>query len=263
MMRAVAPNGDSVQSSTKPLISTVASIGSLEDTLSILRGSPSAYDLSEVVTFLVTNVDSHLAVKASQVANLLIAKTIPEWWHALETDSELLSTKHTLIDYLCSIANLNLLLSRLKQLTTEAQSSVTATQASLGNAVAIQLDVLENVLNGDEVLDRLLRRSVKSATQTRQETDRKEIVSLLSSGCLIAAVAEAEDTQKGSGQGRPRSWIGHGSDYCAWLARNIGTTLLNHKDGAVSVPVVAHIFGKGLMLGYQGSRPMVLRCLHC
>lgn len=252
MIRVMALDGNSTKSRAKPLISTVASITTLVDALSVLRDSPSAYDLSEVITFLVTNPDSRSTVKASQVVNLLVAKIIPVWWHALEADSELSSTRDGLVDYLCDIASVNLLVSRLKQLVTEARNSSTTNHAAPGNEIPIQLNVLDNVLSGDEVLNQLLRRSGKFSTPTRQETDRKDIVSLLSSGRLIALVAEAEDTQKSSSQDRPRSWIGHGSDYCAWLARNLGTTLMNHDNVAISVPVAAQTFGKALMLGYQG-----------
>ena len=232
---------------------TKRTIKNIDDVILVLRDSPSSIELKTAVDFLRSRGEKHHDAKVSQAANVLVTEIIPDWWNNIQLDSDLKSLRKSLVEYLCDVTCLSRLFSRVRLLTSEARKSSSAGQSS---SLSILIDILENVLQGDTVVLRLYWRCLDGASRPQQEARWKEATSLLSSGRMIATVAEAEDVIASNVKSRGPSWISQGPMYAQWLAGNLSAALLGRTQdeiATINLPSLAAMLGKSLMLGYQGD----------
>jgi telomere length regulation protein len=245
------PTQPDINSST-----TSRDVTTIADAVTVLQDSPSANELSVALSFLTNSVDRSQDAKVFQAANVVVSQIITSWWDHVSGGNNFKDLKHELLDYLRRITCIGLLVSRLKALVSALKNSSDTEGTLSGEETRPALDVLAQVLNGDDVVQLLYERSSLAPTVPRQDAGWKEIVSLLSTGRIISIVAEAEDALKMKSQTSESSWLSQGSVYSKWLGRNISKMLSMRTDDerlADSHRAAAGLLAKSLMIGYQGT----------
>ena len=227
-----------------------------EDALEALRSRPDRERLHGILKHLTTHdgfsvpftLHNPVPVQA-RIINVLLNTILPDFWSTLQEQDVSL-----LISCFQNITGLNAVTARLRLLASQGTSTKGSAQA-----IADTLELASAIFSGDVLLLdvwRNLRDAV--ADQTRRDLAWKEVVNLLGSGKLIAAVAQAEDVIKTDTSTRRRnvSRLSSGSEYAAWLGRNIAVMVQDaHDAGSISpssaLEHAAQLLAKALHLGHS------------
>ena len=237
------------------------SSSSPEEALHILRSQP---DLDELVHTL-KQLHSHafqpnFNVHApgplqAQITNNLLTTVVPNFWPVLKDKHSRLLT-----GCLTNVAGFNAVVSRLRLL--GSRLGPLSQKHGNSNEVAVEdlLDVAKNLFSGGFVLSQLWQNLQTSVLDdVRRSMSWKEIVNLVASGKVIAAVAQAEDAAQSAGNVHAKTnRLANGAEYSAWIGRNISHMICPQKvAGEVSVEnaqvATAQVFAKALNLGYSNS----------
>ncbi|KAK4550045.1 hypothetical protein LTR36_003012 [Oleoguttula mirabilis] len=183
----------------------------------------------------------------AQIINALVNVTIPTFWSVLKDGDKAL-----LVACLSNITGINALVAKLR-------SSASATGSQGAPLLSDLLDVADRLFHGDDFVLGLLQHLTSSPVvdKVKCEIVRKEVVNVLGSGKVVAAAAQAEEAvRKQDGSVRTTSrWLSKGSDYSAWLGRNIAQLVIR-DDGqadARTAETAAQLLGKALNMGYPGA----------
>ena len=228
----------------------------INDVLRVLENGPSEASLATSIKYLGKLEYGKANTKASQAANLLVTRVVPDWWERLSEHRESRVLKENLLEYLRSPKNLALITSRLKTVIAAIKATAQANDGVTGGELRVLLEVLAQVLEGNAVLFQLFEKCMKAIDDIQQRIAWKETASLVASGRIISIVAEAEDVLKSRHENAPSSWLSQGDEYCKWLARNLSFATLQSrevgKDTLSAARYLADALGKALLLGYQG-----------
>ncbi|WPH02342.1 Hypothetical protein R9X50_00520500 [Acrodontium crateriforme] len=198
----------------------------------------------------------------SQIINTLLTIIIPNFWNVLDK-----SKKALLALCLSNISGINALIAKLRS----HAESLTRPQTS-SESLSDLLDVISHIIRGDDFIAKLWQ-SNNSAVEdaTRRSLAWKEIVNLLGSGKIVAAVAQAEYTlnQTGKSQNSSTRWLGNGQDYSSWLGQNIAEFVKfdgGEETGkfAQRSEAAGQILLKSLALGYPARliNSLMRVCIH-
>ncbi|KAK5120341.1 hypothetical protein LTR85_006280 [Meristemomyces frigidus] len=186
----------------------------------------------------------------AQIINTLITSTTPTFWPTLDDGDKAL-----LVACLSNITGINAVVARLRSAANEIEGHKNGDARSLRD----MLDVADRLFCGDNFVLALLQHLVPSLVTVgvKLEIARKELIDVVGSGKVIAATAQAEEAIAGhtSNVRKAVSWLSKGSDYNAWLGRNIALLVIEDNDlpAARTVEASGHLLGKALNIGYPGS----------
>jgi telomere length regulation protein len=240
-----------------------------EEALKILKDGPDINEVQGVLKFLLDTKHESFDVKApsaiaAQIIQVLVSQIAPDFWTQLRDDRSLKATKRAFIDSIRSVSGLGAILSRLKLLVAATKNNPQAGDQYISpEQVRILIELIEELLDGDEFILKIWKGTLSSAstTATRHAIMWREFISLVATSRLLATVAEAEDILQKSQGKSVGSWVAKGSEYTRWLGRNIAHMVSTAKFDAVEEWTAAGgMCSKALVLGYTG-RP--LQCYFC
>lgn len=240
---------------------------SADEVLHILRSHPDEDAVIDLLLFL--NQQSQKTAgfeiksptpSSAKVINELINTTLPDFWDSSENFNRLV------LECLRSVAGIGAILARLRLLTSQHASSQQSvkgkgeTTRPLADVISIFSQLLSSNSLAQHVLadiDRLVENQAKRILLW------KEFLTLVGTGKIVAAVAEAEDMVKSVASQHDPSWLSDGSKYSAWLGRNVCTMMQSSFKEASARKTIAQLCGKALGMGYPGRRIEHLSHLSC
>ncbi len=231
-----------------------------DDAVEILKSQPDFQDFVAVLQYLQYGIDGRhdfnvraFGHQASRIINVLATVTILERWVSLNTKplfKEDAKARQMFLSCFTCVAGLGALHARIKTLTALAGSTENSPAASLGLEDTIA--VLNNVLQTSSFLSRILHDTIAFYGKISQRhLIWQEFSSFVTGGKILSAVAEARPFVE-SDINNDSEWLGDGSEYSKWLARNIchAATTATAKDKEVW-PMLAQMLKRGLSLGYR------------
>ncbi|KIW92026.1 uncharacterized protein Z519_07008 [Cladophialophora bantiana CBS 173.52] len=233
-----------------------------DDALEILRNQPNSEELAAVLQYLQYGIEGrhdfniHVpSPKASQIINVLVTVTVPDHWFHLQpatlssADAQL---KAILVSSLTSVAGIGALLMQIRRL-----SSIGAGQdKSLLQDTSF---VLSSVLGGNMIISKFLSHASKTVpTDTQRRVFWQEATALLAGSKILTTMSQVFATHWDlNGFGENGKWLGDGSEYSRWLARNISNaatslTALPHSSSQ-QISLLCQVLKRGLNLGYRDT----------
>lgn len=225
------------------------------DALEIIKSQPDHEDLLAVLQYLEYGVEGkhdfniHVtSAKSAQIINALVTVTIPDHWHILKgwsltkRDQQM---KKSLLLCLSCIAGIGALLMQIRTFGIKAKNHVSLLQD--------MLSVLNMILDGSELLKRLLDSTKKLySTEAQRRSAWNEITSLIAGSKVLSVASQACSGLDLIAQ--EVIWLSNGNEYSRWLARNIISAVipLSATDNVAWI-MVSQIMKRGLSLGYRGE----------
>jgi hypothetical protein len=233
-----------------------------DDAREILKSQPDLQEFLAVLQYLQFGIDGKhdfniraSRPKQSQILNVLVTVTIPDRWASLNTkpmSKEDQETKSMLLSCLTCVAGLGALYAHIRRLVALAVSVKTAQSLMLKDAI----DVLAQVLHPSSFIASVLHDTLTLHSKTaQQQVIWQELSSFVAGGKILSTVAQALPLAESAEKDKLSvEWLGDGSQYCKWLARNIchaGTKLAVNEDEAW--PMLAQLVKRGIYLGHSGK----------
>jgi len=233
-----------------------------DDAREILKSQPDLQEFLAVLQYLQFGIDGRhdfniraSGPKQSQILNVLVTVTIPDRWASLNTkpiSKEDQETKSMLLSCLTCVAGLGALYAHIRRLVALAVSVKTAQSLMLKDAI----DVLAQVLHPSSFIASVLHDTLTLHSKTaQQQVIWQELSSFVAGGKILSTVAQALPLAESAEKDKLSvEWLGDGSQYCKWLARNIchaGTKLAVNEDEAW--PMLAQLVKRGIYLGHSGK----------
>lgn len=208
-----------------------------EEALQALRSEPDFDTLRFTLKYIVQHAPSksnfritQISPVAAQLINTLCSEIVPNYWVLLNEGSSTVGEKSLahgmerklLLSCLRGLSGLNATIGRIKALLQHIREG--KKEAGRPNPVEflrIQLDVLENLLRGEQVVAHLWE-DLGTDSQARQRAIWHETTALIASGKILNVAAEATSVLNDTTNEiiEPK-WIADGASYSLWLARNL------------------------------------------
>lgn len=186
----------------------------------------------------------------AQMINALLNDIVPTFWPTLRSGGH----GELLLSTLRNVTGLNAIAATLRLLTAEVAS---------GERLLDLLDIAHKVLAGDNLIRTIYDGVCETVSDhMRRIMTWREVVNLIGSGKFIGTVAQAQDAVRvASKSSKMQSvWLSSGSDYCAWLGRNIAKMAPSQRTEKTHSPAqeASQLLAKGLSLGHP---PQLLKGL--
>lgn len=258
---------DTKATSQKATPTSKSSWSSVDDVIEVLRNEPDYDNLISALRCLLKagGGGGHFMTaapgpQASRIVQILVTEIVPNYWTLLRESSTEDGTADLalLLDSLRSLAGLNAILLRLRSLT-QAQRSETAEakRSDVTLNLNILLELLSEVLDGDDRLAQLWISTSASTDSIKERILSREFVNVIGSGRIISLSAEAAALVHQDAKSK-HIWIADLVKYSKWLARNI-VSWSKQTDGPGERKLAAELLSKAMHLGYSGRA----RCLPC
>ena len=247
-------------------------LNSPEDALAALKSKPDVDLLTKVLQWLnpARIRDDHFNVKvpgpkASRILLVLVEEIIPNYWRVLKDGR--FSNKDMqiklIVRCLSSIAGIGVIITRLRGLLDSKDEAPNQSKnEEMGNNPLIEdmLDVLQSIIHRDSFLSKTWQDLSSLVMNSSQRSLMwKELISCVAGGRVLSIVGEADHKlNENDSSIKDRSWLGDGSQYSAWLGRNIAymVTVLD-QDHVEAQKSIARLLEKALKLGYTGEQSHV------
>ena len=234
-------------------------ISSAQDALELLKSDPTLSDVGAALRFLNSSESktSTLALPgplSAQIVNAILDKTLPDYWHQFSAEKSLEVSAKALASVLRNVSGIGGLLAKLKVALVPLQR--TENREDKATPVHDILEVLQRVLQGEDVVERILRDLESSVeNETKKSLTWKEFTAIIGGGRILSLAAEAEHVlQTRSTAKVQRLWLADGIQYAHWLGSNLaGLAIRLAEDDHIGWSRVAPLVSKSLTLGYQGT----------
>lgn len=229
------------------------SVKSPEEALQVLRSQPDIGQLSTIIRQLSPSESDLPGFEPTfslhspgplqaQIIHVLLNTTIPHFWHILSQQQ-----RQHMVSCLRNVAGFNAIIARLKLLSSQSNQN----GGHAGQGTVDLLDVAERQFTGSAVILAVWQHLQTTVEDTaKREMSWKEFVNLVGSGKIIATVAQVEDAVEDVNRG---CWLAKGSEYAAWLGKNVGGMGVSIDSSPKQVADAAQIFARGLSLGYPNQ----------
>ncbi|KAI5366456.1 putative telomere length regulation protein [Septoria linicola] len=253
--------GPSIQAIDEPEQHDAAAaraVSSAEDVLVLLRGQPSANEVTYVLRQLQTGDAlppgfsiNALGPQQAQIINTLISTIIPDFWPSFdELDRKVLAS------CLCNVAGLNAIVARIR-LQTDVLASKNRSKA-ISEELNCLLDVINRLLEKRSFACQIWLDLLKAVSdKTKQVLAWKDFITLTGSGKIVGITARAEDLLSDASDGPlKRSWISNASAYAIWLGENIVFLTVKPTDGVEALhnsdkaKAAAQLLARAFSFGY-------------
>lgn len=234
-----------------------------EDALEALKSKPGSDLLVRVLQWLESSTHNterfNIKIpspKAAQIIFVLVAEIIPDYWNSLTGTSVQLKQKRSLLRCLSNISGIGAIAARLRfflNLEDNPQREGQSSLKSKTQGLEELLGVLESLLNGNGFVFSIWIDIYSLFSNLSQRAlSWKEFTTTLAGGRLLSLAAEAchviNETSSNASRG---SWLGNGSQYCAWLGENVAYLLMNFDGKQVEDwKALALLVNRALKLGY-------------
>ncbi|KAL8920944.1 MAG: hypothetical protein Q9208_005970 [Pyrenodesmia sp. 3 TL-2023] len=209
--------------------SVAPEVRSSKQALETLRSRPQQRALLKALRWICGNVDinSHTPL-VSQLIHALVNDILPDHWRDpnVHESGNGRKIKGLIVRLVSNVGGVSAIATRMRLLTNaKAESEPENQRPESGRAALLAdlLSLLESVLENNGFLSSIWSNLNTSVPPPRRRLLWKELVTLLGSGRVLSIASEADlCVAKGSPAIYKRSWISHGSEYSAWLGRNLG-----------------------------------------
>ena len=260
----LAPSDTSENTRPEPV-----KVSSPDDALNILKNHPTSTQLSATLNYLKGTAKQedgfNICVpepRTTQIAHALVNGIIPSYWSTFDEEmarqakpASPNSLKASLVGCLRSLPGMGSILARLKSLLAAEK----ADKLQKG-AIIETLDLLQEVLDIYTLVDDVrIGALAYSQSQTKRTLYWKEIISLRTSGKIVAIAAQAEDSVKEFDPTTRTRWIANGAHYATWLGGQLGHAIsfLARESGSPELEgiekILAQFAGKSMNLGYPSK----------
>ncbi|KAF2459793.1 telomere length regulation protein-domain-containing protein [Lineolata rhizophorae] len=232
--------------------------------LEILKSQPNFDDVQDALNYFAKKdgKDSALfSIKvpgpvSSQIVSVLVNSIAPNFWSTLQLGQSDINFKRLLATSLRSVSGIGAIIARLRALATEqdfAGQDATKASRNIDRHIRDSLELLEHVLDGDSTSQTLWSEIRKAEVAEVQKTMLwKEYISLIASGKVVSAAAQAEDALKGRKEVRKESWTASGSQFASWLGLNCAKMAFMLGIGdSTGWSALAELLAKTFSLGYS------------
>lgn len=234
---------------------------SVDEVIDVLKNEPDYDTLVSALKLLVRNGQklegfdiAASGPEASKVIHILVTDITPNYWTLFQESSTETGRQHLdlLLDALRSLAGLNAILLRLRTLIQEHKGEATGAKRSdvLLN-LSIVLELLCEVLDGDDRIVRIWSSISLSSDPMRRRILAREFVNILGGGRIISLSAEgaaivSQDTKSKS------PWTAEGVEFTRWLTRNL-VTWSKASQQPENMKLAADMLSKAMHLGYPDA----------
>lgn len=233
-----------------------------------LKSEPDYDTLISVLTTLAQEQDKNGGFKignpgpqAAKIIQILITEITPNYWTLLRESSADAggSDIQLLLGVLRNFAGLNAILLRIKTLTQAKRAEAPENKRSdIELNLSISLDLLCEVLHGDDRVYQLWATAVAGLDATKHRILSRELVNVIGGGRIISLSAEGDSIVSRESKGR-LVWTAVGAKYSDWLARNV-IAWSKKALAAEEKKMAADLLAKCLRLGYLGKSSSCLDC---
>ncbi|KAJ9502393.1 telomere binding protein [Exophiala xenobiotica] len=233
-----------------------------DDAREILKSQPDNEDLIAVLQYLQYGTqgkhDFNVRLpspKTSQIINILVTITIPDQWLHLKVhhlSKQEMQVKKLLLGCLKSVSGIGALLMQIRQLSIKNSDK---TDQLLKDAIS----VVSLLLTGNGTLKDFLADNNKLFTSDIQRRVYwQEVTSLFAGSKVLSTIARAlASTQQSDDKEAIPLWLGDGSEYSRWLARNLSTAaIISSSAGgpeSSQINMLSQVLKRGLSLGYRDA----------
>lgn len=263
---------------SKPLLSEVGStkrvievlptsqVDSPDGALELLRNQPDYDSLIQALKYLTQDEkrpDSfHVhepGPKSAAIIHVLVTEIASNYWTLLKEGGQNDGTEDAYNDAqlfircLQSVAGLNAVLTHLRALIQEHKlGSKDSKRPDLEIHIGIFLDLLASALDGDDAIRILWTASAgRLNSETSKKVQSQALLSLLTSGRIISAAAEATEIVGSETIRADAIWITDGTKYSQWVAFNL-IAWARQTAGESELQFCSDLFQRGMSLGYTG-----------
>ena len=240
------------------------------EALQVLKNEPDHESLISTLRFLSQdssefNITAPSPI-AAQLVHVLVSDIVPSYWPLLfeskkprrkRAKSKNEPELELLLSCLRSVAGLNALLLNMKQLIQQSKENNKAVGgANIQDCLTILLQVLTEVIHGDDLVENISNALWSSTTRPQQQKATwNELLGITGSGKIVGLAAEAEDAiGELSKKILERCWVADGSAYSCWLARNITHWAKSlPKESENEWRNCGELLCKAFRLGYSGN----------
>ncbi|KAJ2980535.1 hypothetical protein NUW58_g6922 [Xylaria curta] len=212
----------------KPIkVPAVFNGASPEEALEALKNQPS-YDTLLAVLKLLRNGTQEKhdfdmrtpGPLSAQIIHVLVTEIVPNYWTVLQESSDQKSID-ALLACLRSLPGINATLNYIRSLIREVKPRPKdSTNSHLVSTLAITLDLLVSLLDGDGEAMRIWDHVASMSNSTYVRPLRQEFLSLFASGKIVSLSAEAEDICRQAGRSTEPLWTADIKQYITWLAHS-------------------------------------------
>lgn len=251
-----------IQTST-PNVATPSSLkaSSVDEVIDILKSEPDYDTLGSALRLLVRGGQKiggfNIAASgpdAAKVIHVLVTEIVPNYWALLKESATDKGEQNLdfLLDTLRSLAGINAILLRLRSLTQELKGEVSGVKRpDVQLNLTIVLDLLCEVLDGDDRIARIWASVSSGSDVLRQRILAREFTNVLGGGRIISLTAEggaiASQVEKNTSH-----WTANGTEYARWLTRNI-VTWSKACPQPDDTKLKADLLSKAMHLGYPDA----------
>lgn len=239
-----------------------------DNVVEVLKAEPGYDTLVSVLRTLVHEQDKDGGFnigtpgpQAAKIVHVLVNEVVPNYWPLFRESSEKEEQFdiELLLGLVRNLAGLNAILLRISTLSQECAKASENKRSGTVMALGITLDLLCEVLRGDDCVQQLWTTTVSASDATNRRIVSRELINTLGSGKIISLSAEAERMIPQESKNGP-VWTAIGMEYSTWLARNV---IAWAKRGLVveDKKLTAELIAKSLRLGYMGktiSYPLIV-----
>lgn len=242
---------------------SVFDTSSPENVAETLKSEPDYDTLISVLKTLAQEQDKNGGFKigtpgpqAAKIIQILVTEVTPNYWTLLRESSAEAegSDIELLLSVLKNLAGLNAILLRIKTLIQAKRTdSPESKRSDIDLNLSITLDLLCEVLHGDDRVQQLWATALTGLDATKHRILSRELVNVIGGGRIISLSAEGDGIVPRESKARP-VWTAVGNKYSDWLARNV----IAWSKKALTVEekkMTAQLLAKCLRLGYLGRIP--------
>ena len=241
-------------------------IDSKEDALKALQSKPDLDLLVRVLRFLdlSTTKNDGFNIKvpgpaAAQLIFILVSDTIPDYW-ALLADPSHAKEQHLLLRCLRSVSGIGAIIAHLRlclDALTGPKLDENIEKSKASRTIRDLLNVLDTLLHKDNLVSTIWRDiNVFNLKTPQRNLLWKEFISFVGGGRTLSLAGEAQQLlRQQSPEIENAGWLSSGSEYSAWIGRNVVHMLTESKTEEPGVlGPLAQVVGKALSLGYSGEQ---------
>jgi telomere length regulation protein len=215
-----------------------------EEALQHLRSQPDADSLIQILKQLRSedafkptfSLHSPGPLQA-QIINTIISQIVTVFWTTLDRKDRAL-----VVSCLTNVAGVGAAIARAKLLIESLPKSPNLAQ-ELADLVSVLCDILTG---GDSALRIWSGLSTSVMDKVKLHVARKEFVSIIGSGKIVAVLIQAEDSLKSTDVKSVATLLSTGPEYCAWVGRNIAVLAeSNSAARETAAQLLARSFGIG------------------
>lgn len=232
-----------------------------DDVAEVLKSEPDYDTLISVLRTLVHGQDKNGGYniglpgpQAAKIIHILVTEIVPNYWTLLRDSSTQAegSDSELLLSVLRNLAGLNAILLRIRTLLQGKRAETPETKRSgIDLNLAIALDLLCEVLHGDDRVQQLWATTATGSDATKHRILSREVINIIGGGRIISLSAEGDSAIPQESKGSA-VWTAVGVNYSDWLARNV-IAWSKKAFTAEEKKLTAELLAKCLRLGYSGK----------